>query len=440
MPRKTNEVFAIISPHAGYVYSGEVAASAFNQIDTDQEFDHVFVVASSHRQYFDGASIYNIGDYLTPLGRVTVDTAVANELIAADPVFRFSPAYHDQEHSLEVQLPFLQYLLGDKIKLVPIIIGTDGPETCLKISRALKPYLTDRNLFVVSSDFSHYPDYIDALRIDQKTALAITSNQTEVLLKSLQESERSGTRNLATSLCGYTSVLTMLYMTQDVPGVKITQVQYKNSGDSEYGEKNRVVGYQAIAFSGHLPTAEAGQFSLTAKEKEQLLSIARSTLQEYLNTGELSQNDGIGLSKALMSETGCFVTLKKGDRLRGCIGRFTSDQPLYQLVRQMAVASATQDSRFSPVTYSELSTLHIEISVLTPLKRIQSIDEIIMGKHGIYIKKGFRTGTFLPQVATETGWSKEEFLGHCAEDKAGIGWEGWKDAEIYTYEALVFGE
>ena len=106
----------------------------------------------------------------------------------------------------------------------------------------------------------------------------------------------------------------------------------------------------------------------------------------------------------------------------------------------MAVAAATQDSRFEPVNPSEIDHLNIEISVLTPLKKIKSIDEIVLGKHGIYIVKGDRSGTFLPQVATETHWTKEEFLGHCAQDKAFIGWNGWKDADIYTYEALVFGE
>ena len=106
----------------------------------------------------------------------------------------------------------------------------------------------------------------------------------------------------------------------------------------------------------------------------------------------------------------------------------------------MAIASATQDSRFNKVQASEIKELKIEISVLTPLRRIQTADEFILGTHGIYIRKGNSSGTFLPQVATQTGWTKEEFLGHCARDKAGIGWDEWKTAELYTYEAMVFGE
>ncbi len=106
----------------------------------------------------------------------------------------------------------------------------------------------------------------------------------------------------------------------------------------------------------------------------------------------------------------------------------------------MAIAAAVNDYRFTPVQTSELTLIEIEVSVLTPLKKIDSIDEIVLGRDGIYIIKDNRSGTFLPQVAEQTGWTKEEFLGHCARDKAGIGWEGWKDADIYTYQAIVFSE
>jgi hypothetical protein len=147
-----------------------------------------------------------------------------------------------------------------------------------------------------------------------------------------------------------------------------------------------------------------------------------------------------GYSATMITPCGAFVTLKEKGELRGCIGRFTSEEPLYQVIREMAVAAATQDTRFTPVTGSEIPGLEIEISVLSPMKKIHSIDEIILGKHGIYIKKGWASGTFLPQVATETGWTREEFLGHCSRDKAGIGWNGWKDADIFIYTAEVFAE
>lgn len=181
-------------------------------------------------------------------------------------------------------------------------------------------------------------------------------------------------------------------------------------------------------------------FHLTIEDKKQLLKIARDTIVSYLQSGRIPVIEKKNLSPYLISKCGAFVTLHKNGSLRGCIGRFTANDELFDIVQQMAVASATNDSRFSKVGQDEINLIDIEISVLTPLRKINSIDEIEVGKHGIYIKKGFSTGTFLPQVAIETGWTKEEFLGYCSKNKAGIGWEGWKDAKIFTYEAIVFGE
>jgi AmmeMemoRadiSam system protein A len=171
-----------------------------------------------------------------------------------------------------------------------------------------------------------------------------------------------------------------------------------------------------------------------------LLKLARETIVQYVTKGTTPEVDATKLSSTLNTPCGAFVTLNKNHVLRGCIGRFEPNMPLWTVVKLMAVASATQDYRFEKVEPKELSQIKIEISVLTPLKRIKSIDEFILGKHGIYIKDGNAHGTFLPQVADKSGWTKEEFLGHCAQDKAGIGWDGWKTAELYTYEALVFGE
>jgi AmmeMemoRadiSam system protein A len=171
-----------------------------------------------------------------------------------------------------------------------------------------------------------------------------------------------------------------------------------------------------------------------------LLQTARATLEKYIRERRIPEDDPAKYPDNLKIRAGAFVTLKEGGNLRGCIGRFTADVPLYRLVSNLAVASSTEDTRFDPVTAAEIGKLEIEISVLSPMKKISSPEEIILGKHGIYIKKGSRSGTFLPQVATETGWNLEEFLGHCSRDKAGLGWDGWKDAELYTYEACIFSE
>jgi len=439
LPKKSSNVLAIITPHAGYVFSGVVAATSFNQIDPEKDYEHIFVIGSSHYTYFDGASIYNKGDYITPLGRVKVDHELAQKLTDENKVFTFNAEAHTQEHTIEVQLPFLQYRMKREFKIVPIVMGTQSASTIKKVAKALKPYLNERNLFVISTDFSHYPPYDDAVKVDHATAEAIVSNSPETFMDTLAANERKGIPNLATSICGWTSVLTLLEMTSQTDEVKIVPLLYRNSGDTDYGDKIRVVGYWSIVVEQQ--KKENGlEFSLTDQDKKNLLHIARETLESYIRHGEIPEIDTTGFSQTLKTPLGAFVTLNKDGALRGCIGTFRPDKPLYLVVQDMAISASTKDYRFSRVKPDELDKIEIEISVLTPMKKINSIDEIKLGRDGIYIKKGWNAGTFLPQVATSTGWSLEEFLGHCARDKAGIGWDGWRDAEIYTYQALVFDE
>jgi len=440
-PNSVDSVIAIICPHAGYDFSGVVAASSYKQINPDKKFENVFIIASSHQVSFMGASIYNLGDYLTPLGKVKVNIDLANKLIKENPVFTFNPDADKNEHSLEVQLPFLQYWMKSDISLVPIVLGTQSAQTCKKIAEALKLYFNENNLFIISTDFSHYPKYQDAQAADKATCEAIISGSADKLLKILQDNEDKNMPNLATSLCGWTSVVTLMYLTGNDPAYQFVPIHYMNSGDSKYADKSQVVGYWSIAVTQkEKKISSSTDFSINLKDKKELLKIARTAIDKQVRDNKKSEINPIEYSKTLMTPGGAFVTLKEHGELRGCIGRFTSEDPLYKVIQEMAIASATQDTRFDPVAESEIVRLEIEISVLSPMKKINSIDEIILGKHGIYIKKGWSSGTFLPQVATETGWNKEEFLGHCARDKAGIGWNGWKDAEIYIYSAEVFSE
>lgn len=440
LPRQNDEeVLAIISPHAGYVYSGEVAATSFNQIDENKNYQNIFILASSHRIAFEGASIYNYGDFITPLGNIKVNLELANKLVNENSIFSNRKDAHSSEHSLEVQLPFLQFVMKKDFQIIPIVIGAQTVETCEKIAEALKPYFNENNLFIISTDFSHYPSYNDAKIIDSLTADGICSNSANILINTLKLNARKNVPELATSLCGWSSVLTLLFITEKMDNINFKKLLYKNSGDSKIGDKNKVVGYYSIILTKNNMEEEMG-FQLNEDEKKELLKIARNTIEEYLENGKIPEIDVSKLSENLKTKCGAFVTLHKNGDLRGCIGRFDASLPLYLVVQNMAIAASTQDPRFYPVTLDELDECELEISVLTPMKKINSIDEIQLGKHGIYIKKGYSTGTFLPQVATETGWTKEEFLGHCAQDKAGIGWNGWKDADIYIYEALVFSE
>ena len=185
---------------------------------------------------------------------------------------------------------------------------------------------------------------------------------------------------------------------------------------------------------------------LNDDDRKELLKIARSTIEycmkeNYPRSPELSS---FGMSipdqQVLQAHCGAFVTLHNNGKLRGCIGFFNANYELWKVVRDVAIKSAFEDYRFHRPTLEEMKEIDIEISVLTPFKKITDINDIVLGKHGIYIMKNGKSGTFLPQVATETGWTLQEFLGHCAQDKMGLSWNDWQGAELFTYEAEVFGE
>ena len=436
-------VAALIVPHAGYYFSGNVAAGAYMAIPSDKQFKRIFLLGPSHHEWLDGASVNTVADYYaTPLGQVRVDRETALALTAADSVFRYEPKAHDREHCLEVQLPFLQRFFTihsslftkDVPSIVPIIISTSDFQKLKRIAEALKPYLTTDNLFIVSSDFSHYPKYEDACKVDARTGKAVESGDVEQFIAALEENARSGVPGLATSACGELAIATLLMMIDSTYEVK--HLMYQNSGDAEESDHSRVVGYHAFA----IVRKSSQEFSLSEDEKRMLKEIALTSIKDSLNGKEIAvaNSSRFTLHSSLKRKCGAFVSLHKHGRLRGCIGHFGEDVPLNEIVAEMARAAAFEDPRFMPVTADELSDIDIEISVLTPMRRIQSLDEFELHRHGIYIRRGYRSGTYLPQVADEVNWTKEEFVSHCAQDKAGIGWDGWRDAELYVYEAIVF--
>ncbi len=438
-------VRAIISPHAGYIYSGSIAAAAFSVIPKNAVYKNIFIIGSSHIMYFDGASVYNSGDFITPLGKLTVNKVIANNLILNNKVFSFPTDAHIQEHSIEVQLPFIQYYFKDNPAIVPVIIGTDNENTVKSISDALKPYFTPGNLFIISSDFSHYPPYKDAVETDKLTATSILSDNPRTFLNTLKQNSSKHIKGLATSMCGWTSGLALLYLTEGNSNLEFKLIDYCNSGDSPTAGKDEVVGYNAIAVfekknAAETVTESEESFSFTEEEKKQLFVIARNSIRSMIYENKKFVVDEKSVPEKLKNTFGAFVTLKINGALRGCIGRFISSEPLYSVVGASAISSAFEDPRFSPLTKEEFKKTEIEITVLGPLKKINNISEIILGKHGIYIKKGFNSGTMLPQVATENRWTVEEFLGYTSRDKAGIGWEGWKNAEIFIYDGIVLEE
>ena len=426
-----DSVRAIIVPHAGYYFSGNVAASAYMSIPNDKPFKRIFLLGPSHHEWLDGASVNTEADYYaTPLGNVKVDVETAQNLTESNSVFSYYPKAHDREHCLEVQLPFLQRRLGNVPPIVPIIISTNDFGRLKQIAEVLKPYFNEENLFIISSDFSHYPSYEDAYEVDALTGKAIETGKVDEFIAALEKNAVSGKHNLATSACGELAIATLMLMMDT--NCEVIHLMYQNSGDIDHHDHSRVVGYHAFA----VVRTSGKAFSLSGDEKRMLKNIAYESIKDSLEGKGISHLSH--LTDNLLAKCGAFVSLHKQNRLRGCIGHFGEDVPLHEIVAEMARAAAFEDPRFVPVSHEELDDIDIEISVLTPMRRIQSLDEFEMHRHGIYIRKGYRSGTFLPQVADQVNWTKEEFVSHCTQDKAGLGWEGWRDAELYVYEAIVF--
>ncbi len=437
----------LISPHAGYVYSGPVAAQGYAAI-AGMKFDTVIILAASHYFPFKGISVYKDGYFGTPIGALEVDSALASMLVREDPVMLFSkPQVFDREHSVEVQLPFLQEALDPGFKILPVLFGELNYEECVNFANYLSRVTRGKNvLVVVSTDLSHYKPYSEANAYDGRTIDLIKNFDSRGLWDAVS---RTGW-----NVCGVRPLVAGIEFAILERAKDIDVIEYANSGDTA-GEKDRVVGYLSalitkrtpcsIGSAGVQPTVEevlkkeeAGM--LTKSEQKRLLEIARKTIEASAEDRPLPVFKEY--SAGLLSHRGVFVTLQMKGRLRGCIGTFTSDEALYKTVAKMAVASSTQDYRFSPVKMDELKDITIEISVLTESTEVSSWRDVRLGQDGVIIRKGYSSGVFLPQVATETGWDLETFLSELCAQKAGLRWDCYKDpsTKIYTFQAYIFNE
>jgi AmmeMemoRadiSam system protein B/AmmeMemoRadiSam system protein A len=424
-------IAALIAPHAGYIYSGQVAAYAYKLIEGNT-YDTVAVLAPSHRYPLRGASVYPRGAYQIPLGLIPIDEDSAEKLIKGSELVTYVSHAHAEEHSLEVQLPFLKTVLGD-FKLLPVVVGSYDLATCKALADALYQVLKDKSVLIVAStDLSHYHPYQKAVELDQIVIDSIKQFDPEGLLHAIA-SDRC-------EACGAGPMVTTMLLAQQLGATQSELLNYANSGDVS-GDKSRVVGYMSAVFyktTAPGKTTKGGiDLGLSDGEKDILHTIARTAIASKC-LGHKYPAINIA-SNTLKEKRGAFVTLHKKGNLRGCIGYIRPQKPLHQTIREMALAAAFQDSRFKPVTQSELNDLEIEISVLTPLKKISSIDEIEVGKHGIYIMKDFHSGILLPQVATENSWDRETFLEHTCT-KAGLPDTAWKEknTEIYIFSADIF--
>ncbi|MEW6607964.1 MAG: AmmeMemoRadiSam system protein B [bacterium] len=423
-------IIGLMVPHAGYDYSGEVAAHCFKQLE-ELSFDTVVIIGMSHFAHFDGIAVDTSDAYQTPFGLVKIDTELTSALIKSDPKIKSLPQVHEKEHSLEVEIPFLQRLLKE-FKIVPILMS--NPNDAQVLARSLILNSKGKNiLFIASSDMTHYPPYEIANKVDKKTLSLIKEMDINELVAWLNEPHEK----CSTLLCGVGAVLTLMLVTKEFGIHQATVLNYANSGDVPIiGDKSRVVGYGAVIFA----QKEEKAMMLDKEEQGVLLKIARRTIEDYIKNRHIPPVE-VDDYPELQKPAGAFVTLTKNKQLRGCIGYIKAIAPVAQAVSKMAIAAATEDPRFSPVTKDELDQIKIEITVLSELTRINDIEQIEIGKHGLYMVKGYNSGLLLPQVATEQGWNREQFLTHTCY-KAGLPPNAWKEkeTEIYIFTGLIFHE
>lgn len=413
-----------VSPHAGYRFSGAVAAHVFKAL-RQKTYSTVVVLAPSHFNSFQGAAIWPAGGFQTPLGTISVDEEFAGRLLKASSVVQEMPKVFDGEHALEVELPFVQKTWGSA-KIVPLLLGQPDFKMCEQLAVALRTVIGGRTdvLVLISSDMSHYHTYEQANQQDAGTLKAIVQLDLEGFW--------NGHVQRTMEMCGFVPV-TVGLMLAKLQGLLPQVLAYANSGDTA-GDKSRVVGYGAVIFSRASADLNAGQ-------QEFLLALARRSVEAFVKGQELpeAQTQDARLKRV----QGAFVTLMKNGQLRGCIGSVIGGQPLASTVRDMAVSAASQDPRFPPVDPSELADIDVEVSVLSVPARVKDASEIVLGRDGVIVSgEGERQGLFLPQVATETKWSREEFLSELCSQKAGLAPDCWRDPRInlYTFTAQVFGE
>ncbi len=417
---QSGRLITLISPHAGYVYSGAVAASGYRQLD-GKSYKTVVIIGSSHKESYKGAAVLARGSLATPLGNVPIDEKAVRALIDEKVGVRVFPKAFEKEHSLEVQLPFLQEVLRPGFKVVPILMGLTDQAVFEHLAAGLARLSAREDVLIIAStDLSHYHSYETALKKDKKIIDALRR-------LSVRESTRL-IRSGKSEMCGADAVLIALEAARRVGANRAELFSSLNSGDVT-GDHSRVVGYASI-----------GLFNdpLTEDNRRELLRIARDTITSFVMDGTVPKHEVS--DPRFMADGAVFVTINKQGRLRGCIGDVQPTRSLLESVVGNAVRASSSDPRFPPMTPEELGQMELEISILSHLTPVAHVDEIEVGRHGLLIRKGARSGLLLPQVPIQQGWDKDTFLKQlCA--KAGLQPGSCRQgATIYRFTADVFHE
>ncbi len=414
-------LYGLLCPHAGYQYSGAVAGYCYRSLK-GRSISTVILIGPSHYEAFRGVAVYPSGAWLSPLGKVKIDSRLAKQILNPEADVRAAPEVFKKEHSLEVQVPFLQILIPE-VRIVPLLVGHPTKASFEYLKDKLARILAKRQdvVLVLSSDLSHYHPYDRARKMDMKVLDALQRLSVEDLQRLLSGAEAE--------MCGAYPAIYALSALRQAGATNGVLFKYMNSGDVVPAMKSRVVGYGAMGFY---------KTALTRTQKITLLRLARQAIQTYVLQHRLINPEV--KDPRLRASGASFVTIKvAGHRLRGCIGNLLPYLPLYESVIRNAVAASSRDPRFPPMAPDELKDMEVEVTVLSPMEPVEDIDEIQVGKHGLYLLKGNHSGVLLPQVPVEFGWDRDTFLKQLAL-KAGLSPDDWQGANLYKFTAEVFSE
>ena len=444
--QKVEHTPLIIVPHAGYMYSAHVAAKAYGTM-ANYKPDIIIVIGPSHYEYFNGFALPIYDAIQTPLGTVTVDQKTLHNL-AQNNNFSFNNTAYEPEHSIEIQLPFTQHYFPST-PILPVLTGNitlqQAKQAAQQLLQAIAHYKNP--LFIISSDFTHhgprfgYAPYYN-LKQDKRMEAIKTADMKaiEYILSHNPEGFYNYCQSTGITICGHNAILFGLLLFSKIYTKELAGYATSAQITADY---DNTVTYVAIVLTGEInkkSTTNFGDssFDLSQDDKKFLLTLARQSIETMLNKKTLLQYNGAVPAKCKQN-AGAFVTLTINGNLRGCIGYIEPIKPLYQTIIECAANAAFEDPRFEPLTKDELKKIHIEISVLSPLKKIQSLDELTLEKDGLMVVKGNRRGVLLPQVATQFGFSKDEFFHHTCQ-KAGIYSFEYKDVTMYSFTATIFDE
>jgi AmmeMemoRadiSam system protein B/AmmeMemoRadiSam system protein A len=443
MDTDSDAIRAVIVPHAGYMYSGKVAAAVYNLLADKKNVDRIIILGPSHEIPFAGIAVPNFIQYRTPLGTLVVDLNTITSL-KRNRIVVSGDQYFKPEHSIELQLPFIQRAIP-RAHIVPIVVGSLSDAQITDVAALLKDFITPKTLVIISSDFTHYGSNFNYVPFTDNVLLNIDQLDSAVL-HPIQHQKRTGFEKVIgqthDTVCGYNPICILLELIkQQAFGTVTTRLVAHDSSYTVTNDPRSIVTYASL-----IVTTELHNDKLNTQEQRELLTYARATLQE-----SFKQTVAPALIKPIMTPLlekphGAFTTIWKLDKgldreLRGCMGQVVTTKPLYEIVAEKILDSAYHDPRFQPVRQSELKNLQIQISVLQDPKPVKSYKDIVLHKHGIILTNEDRSALFLPTVPREFGFSLIQTLQELSV-KAGLPRNAWKlpTTSFQIFESQDFEE